>query len=160
MCRCQPPPPPPPPPAELHFQSWRSVQRGIFTFAPPPPPPRQTAWRRPWPWSMDYLYPRKKVNIYVKSFPSYSLAFWQSSVQRGRHTKLCIISSLTWIIQISSKYPYYSLISSSFFRSVHNLVNQSNPNNMVMQRRPFHTTILDARLLKGRHLVLVRQDLA
>ena len=29
--------------------------------------------------------------------------FWQRSVQRGRHTKLCIISSLKRIIQICSK---------------------------------------------------------
>ena len=26
--------------------------------------------------------------------------YWQCSVQRGRHTKLCIISSLKWIIHI------------------------------------------------------------
>ena len=30
--------------------------------------------------------------------------FWQSSVQRGRHTQLCIITSLKWIIQICSNF--------------------------------------------------------
>ena len=30
--------------------------------------------------------------------------FWQSSIQRGRHTQLCIITSLKWIIQICSTF--------------------------------------------------------
>ena len=30
--------------------------------------------------------------------------FWQSSIQRGRHTQLCIITSLNWIIQICSTF--------------------------------------------------------
>ena len=30
--------------------------------------------------------------------------FWQSSIQRGRHTQLCIITSLRWIIQICSNF--------------------------------------------------------
>ena len=30
--------------------------------------------------------------------------FWQSSIQRGRHTQLCIITSLKWIIKICSNF--------------------------------------------------------
>ena len=30
--------------------------------------------------------------------------FWQSSIQRGRHTQLCIITSFKWIIQICSNF--------------------------------------------------------
>ena len=35
---------------------------------------------------------------------SCDITFWQSAVQRGRHTKLCIITSLKWIIQICSTF--------------------------------------------------------
>ena len=30
--------------------------------------------------------------------------FWQSSIQRGRHTQFCIITSLNWMIQICSNF--------------------------------------------------------
>ena len=33
--------------------------------------------------------------------------FWQSSIQRGRHTQLCIITSLKWIIQICSNFYWW-----------------------------------------------------
>ena len=33
--------------------------------------------------------------------------FWQSSIQRGRHTQLCIITSLKWIIWVC-KIAFYS----------------------------------------------------
>ena len=58
----------------------------------------------------DYWYPRKKkiVKIYVQSQWRVVLLwyhiFWQSSIQRGRHTQLCIITSLKWIIQICSNF--------------------------------------------------------
>ena len=53
----------------------------------------------------DYWYPRKKKgeNLCTKSMESWPLVshiFWQSSIQRGRHTQLCIITSLKWNIQI------------------------------------------------------------
>ena len=55
---------------------------------------------------LDYWYPRKNVNIYVQSQGRVVLLwyhiFWQSSVQRGRLTKLRIVSSLKWIIQIQN----------------------------------------------------------
>ena len=48
----------------------------------------------------------KIVKIYVQSQWRVVLLwyyiFWQSSIQRGRHTQLCIITSLKWIIQICS----------------------------------------------------------
>ena len=48
------------------------------------------------------------VKIYVQSQWGVVLLwyhrFWQSSVQRRRHTKLCTISFLKWIIQICSKF--------------------------------------------------------
>ena len=50
----------------------------------------------------DYWYPREKLKIYVQSQWRVVLLwyqiFWQSSIQRGRHTQLCIITSLKWII--------------------------------------------------------------
>ena len=50
----------------------------------------------------------KIVKIYVQSqWRVFNLLyyhiFWQSSIQRGRHTKLCIISSLKRIIPICKK---------------------------------------------------------
>ena len=52
--------------------------------------------------------PLNIVNFYVQSQWRVVLlwyhSFWQSSIQRGRHTKLCIISSLKRIIQICSKF--------------------------------------------------------
>ena len=33
--------------------------------------------------------------------------FWQSSIQRGRHTQLCIITSLKWIIKICSNFYWW-----------------------------------------------------
>ena len=60
----------------------------------------------------DYWYPREmKKNIYVQSQWRVVLLwyhiFWQSSVHRGRHTQLCIITSLKWIIQICSNFCYW-----------------------------------------------------
>ena len=61
----------------------------------------------------DYWYPRKRrkkkiENRYVQSQWRVVLLwyyiFWQSSTQRGRHTQLCIITSLKWIIQICSNF--------------------------------------------------------
>ena len=50
----------------------------------------------------------KIVEIYVQSQWRVVLLwyhiFWQSSIQRGRHTQLCIIISLKWIIQICSNF--------------------------------------------------------
>ena len=40
--------------------------------------------------------------------------FWQNSIQRGRHTQLCIITSLKWIIQICSNF-YYWVCKIAFF---------------------------------------------
>ena len=61
-------------------------------------------------WSNGlYWYPMKIKNIvkiYVQSQWRVVLLwyhiFWQSSIQRGRHTQLCIITSLNWIIEICS----------------------------------------------------------
>ena len=53
----------------------------------------------------DYWYPRKikTCEIYVQSQKRVVLSwyhrFWQSSIQTGQHTKLCIISSLERIAQ-------------------------------------------------------------
>ena len=58
----------------------------------------------------DYWYPRKIKNceIYVQSQWRVVLLwyyiFWQSSIQRGQHTQLCIITSLKWIVQICSNF--------------------------------------------------------
>ena len=59
----------------------------------------------------DYWYPRKIkkiVKIYVQRQWRVVLLwyhiFWQSSIQRGQHTQLCIITSLKWIIQICSNF--------------------------------------------------------
>ena len=59
----------------------------------------------------DYWYPRKVKKlwkIYVQSQWRVVLLwyhiFWQSSIQRGRHTQLCIITSVKWIIQICSNF--------------------------------------------------------
>ena len=53
----------------------------------------------------------KVVKIYVKSQWRVVLLwyhiFWQSSIQRGRHTQLCIITSLKWIIQICSNFYWW-----------------------------------------------------
>ena len=50
----------------------------------------------------------KNVKIYVQSQWRVVLLwyhiFWQSSIQRGRHTQLCIITSLKWIIQICTNF--------------------------------------------------------
>ena len=50
----------------------------------------------------------KLVKIYVQSQWRVVLLwyhiFWQNSIQRGRHTQLCIITSLKWIIQICSNF--------------------------------------------------------
>ena len=54
----------------------------------------------------DYRYPRKKN--YVQSQWRVVLLwyhrFLQSSILRGRHRKLCIISSLKWVIKICSSF--------------------------------------------------------
>ena len=51
------------------------------------------------------------VKIYVQSQWRVVLLwyhiFWQSSIQRGRHTQLCIITSLKWIIQICSNFYWW-----------------------------------------------------
>ena len=74
-----------------------------------------------WTWSKGvYWYPRKKniVKIYVQSQWKVILLwyhiFWQSYmyIHRGRHTQLCIITSLKRIIQICSNfYCKYKLLS-------------------------------------------------
>ena len=56
------------------------------------------------------FFPRFFLLLCTKSLESCSLMvyhiFWQSSVQRGRHTNICIIRSLKWIIQIVSTFCY------------------------------------------------------
>ena len=67
----------------------------------------------------DHWYPRqiKKCENNVQSqwrvVHLLHHIFWQSSVQRGRHTKLSIISSLKWIIKIFSK--FYCWVSKNCF---------------------------------------------
>ena len=69
----------------------------------------------------DYWYPRKKKNviIYVQSQWRVVLLwyhiFWQSSIQKGQHTQLYIITSLKWIIQICSN--FYCWVSKIAFYS-------------------------------------------
>ena len=46
--------------------------------------------------------------------------FWQSSIQRGRHTQLCIITSLKWIIQICSN--FYCWVCKIAFYSPNHIV--------------------------------------
>ena len=61
-------------------------------------------------YQKDYWYPRKIkiLKICVQSQWRVVLLwyhiFWLSSIQRGRHTQLCIITSLKWIIQICSHF--------------------------------------------------------
>ena len=64
-----------------------------------------------WNWSkgtIDIQEQSKIVKIYVQSQWWVVLLwyhiFWQSAIQRGRHTQLCIITSLKWIIQICSNF--------------------------------------------------------
>ena len=58
--------------------------------------------------TIDIQEKLKYLKIYVQSQCRVVLLwyhiFWQSSIQRGRHTQLCIISSLKWIIQICSNF--------------------------------------------------------
>ena len=58
--------------------------------------------------TIDIQEKLKIMKIYVQSQWRVVLLwyhiFWQSSIQRGRHTQLCIIISLKWIIQICSNY--------------------------------------------------------
>ena len=58
--------------------------------------------------TIDSQEKEKNVKIYVQSQWRVVLLwyhiFWQSSIQRGRHTQLCIITSLKWIIQICSNF--------------------------------------------------------
>ena len=58
--------------------------------------------------TIDIQEQLKIVKIYVQSQWRVVLLwyhiFWQSSIQRGRHTQLCIITSLKWIIQICSNF--------------------------------------------------------
>ena len=49
----------------------------------------------------DYWYPRKIKKLWQSM---YKVIFWPSSIQRGQHTQLCIITSLKWIIQICSNF--------------------------------------------------------
>ena len=53
----------------------------------------------------------KIVKIYVQSqwrvVLLWSHIFWPSLIQRGRHTQLCIITSLKWVIQICSKFYWW-----------------------------------------------------
>ena len=57
----------------------------------------------------DHWYPSKIriLKIYVeiqwRVVLFWHYRFWQTSLQRGWHTQLCITSSLKWIIQICSK---------------------------------------------------------
>ena len=55
--------------------------------------------------TIDIQEKLKLLKIYVQSQWRVVLMwyhiFWQSSTQRGRHTQLCILTSLKWIIQIS-----------------------------------------------------------
>ena len=70
----------------------------------------------------DYWYPRKLflqiVKIYVQSQWRVVLLwyhiFWQSSIHRGQHTQLCIITSLKWIIQICSNF-YWCVCKIAFY---------------------------------------------
>ena len=69
-----------------------------------------------WIWSK--VVPRKIKNFenhYVQSQWRVVLLWfiWPSSIQRGRHTQLCIITSLKWIIQICSN--LYCWVSIFFF---------------------------------------------
>ena len=56
--------------------------------------------------TIDIQEKLKLVKIYVQSQWRVVLLwyhiFWQSSIQRGRHTQLCIITFLKWIIQLCS----------------------------------------------------------
>ena len=78
----------------------------------------------------DYWYPRKKkMKIYVQSQWRVALLwyhiFWQSSIQRGRHTQLCIITSLKWIIQICSN--FYCWVCKIAFYSPTLLFGETSP---------------------------------
>ena len=58
--------------------------------------------------TIDIQEEEKIVKIYVQSQWRVVLLWyhilWQSSIQRGRHTQLRIITSLKWIIQICSNF--------------------------------------------------------
>ena len=59
-------------------------------------------------WTVNIQGKNFCVKIYVQSQWRVVLLwyhiFWQSSIQRGRHTQLCIITSLKWIIKIFSNF--------------------------------------------------------
>ena len=61
--------------------------------------------------TIDIQETLKLVKIYVQSKWRVVLlwyhTFWQSFIQRGQHTQLCIITSLKWIIQICSNFYYW-----------------------------------------------------
>ena len=69
--------------------------------------------------TIDIQEKLKIVKIYVQSQWRVVLLwyhlFWQSSIQRGQHTQLCIITSLKWIIQICSN--FYCWVSKIAFSS-------------------------------------------
>ena len=72
---------------------------------------------------------KKSANLCTKSMESCPLViymyhiFWQSSIQRGRHTQLCIITSLKWIIQICSNfYCWVCNLIAFYTHPIHNVV--------------------------------------
>ena len=82
----------------------------------------------------DYWYPRKKkkkMKIYVQSQWRVVLLwyhiFWQSSVQRGRYTQLCIITSLKWIIQICSNFYCWVCMIAFYSPNPHCCLRETSP---------------------------------
>ena len=75
--------------------------------------------------TIDIQEQLKIVQIYVQSQWRVVLLwyhiFWQSSIQRGRRTQLCIITSLKWIIQICSNF-YCWVCKIAFYSSTHPIV--------------------------------------
>ena len=75
--------------------------------------------------TIDIQEKLKMLKIYVQSQWRVVLLwyhiFWQSSIQRGRHTQLCIITSLNWIIQICSNF-YVGLVKLLSTHPIHIVV--------------------------------------
>ena len=76
----------------------------------------------------DYWYPRKIktcenlcTKVQWRVVLLWYHIFWQSSIQRGQHTQLCIITSLKWIIQICSNF-YCWACKIAFYSPIHIVV--------------------------------------
>ena len=83
--------------------------------------------------TIDIQEKLKIVKIYVQSQWRAVLlwyhTFWHSSIQRGQHTQLCIITSLKWIIQICSNFYYWVCKVAFYSPNPHCCLGETSPLN-------------------------------